>query len=128
MSQYLRIWQPLTVKWRLLLLFTLKMLLLSGYSHKIPGSIIRCFVTTIEKFCFIVFQKPSLVLRKSSTLEAHKKMCMVEQNLFVCRPKACHLLQKNCYFNPFFLSNSVTAFRSCMHGKVKLHYLVVLQD
>ena len=33
------------------------MSLFSGYSHKTPGSIIRCFVTTIEKFCRIVFQK-----------------------------------------------------------------------
>ena len=36
------------------------MSLFSGYCHKIPGSIIRYFVTTIEKLCCIVFQKQTL--------------------------------------------------------------------
>ena len=39
------------------LLFSLKISLFSGYSHKIPGSIIQRFVTTIEKSRCIVFQK-----------------------------------------------------------------------
>ena len=53
--------QPLTVKWWLILLFTLKMSLLSWYSHKIPGWFIQCFVTTIEKFLCIVIQKQSFI-------------------------------------------------------------------
>ena len=35
--------------------------LFSGYSHKIPGSIIRRFMTIIEKFRCIVFQKEALI-------------------------------------------------------------------
>ena len=44
-----------------ILLFTLKMSLLSWYSHKIPGWFIRCFATTIEKFLCIVIQKQSFI-------------------------------------------------------------------
>ena len=61
MSQYLTNWQPLTVYWRLKLLFTLKISLFSGYSNKILASIIQCIVTTIEKFRYIVFQKQVVI-------------------------------------------------------------------
>ena len=36
------------------------MSLFAGYSHKIPGSIKQCFVTTTEKFRWVVFQKQVL--------------------------------------------------------------------
>ena len=34
--------------------------LFAGSSHKIPGSIIEWFVTTMDKFRFIIFQKQAL--------------------------------------------------------------------
>ena len=44
--------------------------LFAGSSHKIPGSIIESFVTTMDKFRFIIFQKQALAgTQKSSTLE-----------------------------------------------------------
>ena len=59
MSQYLKIWKILPAKWWLINV-NFEDLLFVGYSYKVPTSIKLHFMTAIEKFCCVVFQKQAL--------------------------------------------------------------------
>lgn len=134
MSEYSRIWKPVTVKWRIIvvnfqdfIVFWVK--LIRVFSIHLRG-IPLCNISVAAARLYSVNR---LVLRKSAALKSHRKTCIVKQNFSKAvslRPKACYLLQKILFviLTLPFLCDNATVFTSCKQGCMKLEYYLVVSQ